>query len=75
MAKKIEIRDRGVTIGSVTEGGIWTDAAGKRSNDFLLVGKTYEQINSLFLKRSQHRPPSQSEGRMYQDEYSFHFSG
>lgn len=74
MAKKITVRDRGVVIGWVLEGGTWQDAPGHRSTDILLVGGTYAQIERFFYQRSEHRSPSESEGRTYQDDYSFHFS-
>ncbi|GAA1621164.1 hypothetical protein [Leucobacter chromiireducens] len=74
MAKKIVVRDRGVVIGSVTEGGTWLDAPGHRSTDILLAGGSYAQIEQFFYQRSQYRSPEVSEGRTYQDEYSFHFS-
>ena len=74
MTKKIEVRDAGVVIGWVIEGGVWQDAPGHRSTDILLRGGTYEQIERFFYQRSQHRSPAESEGRTYQDEYSFYFS-
>ncbi|WP_440312744.1 hypothetical protein [Leucobacter chromiireducens] len=74
MTKKIEVRDSGTVIGYVVEGGTWTDAPGFRSTDILLRGGTYEQIERLFYQRSEYRSPEVSEGRTYQDDYSFHFS-
>ncbi|MGO3234678.1 MAG: hypothetical protein ACTIKT_14555 [Microbacterium sp.] len=73
MTKRITIRDAGEVIGWVVEGGTWIDAPGHRSTDILLRGGTYEQIERFFYQRSQHRAPRDSEGRTYQDEYSFHF--
>ena len=74
MARRIEVRDAGKVIGWVVEGSTWKDAPGYRSTDILLVGARYAWVEELFYRRSQRLPPSQSEGRTYQDEYSFHFS-
>lgn len=72
--KKITVRDAGEVIGWVVEGDVWQDAPGYHSTDILLRSGTYEQIERFFYQRSQYRSPAESEGRTYQDEYSFHFS-
>lgn len=73
MAKRIEVLDKGVLIGFVEEGGRFQDAEGKKSSDILLRGRSFDQIEQLFLKRSSHKDPSKSSGKMYQDGYSFRF--